>query len=92
MNYSAAKAGLIGATKALAKECAKRKVTVNCVAPGLIETEMIAGVPLEMVLPMIPMQRVGTPDDHNLHHAVRTKSPAHVAGEPGIYVARFRRS
>jgi 3-oxoacyl-[acyl-carrier protein] reductase len=63
VNYSAAKAGLIGATKALAKECAKKKVTVNCVAPGLIETEMIAGVPMEMVLPMIPMQRVGTPDE-----------------------------
>jgi 3-oxoacyl-[acyl-carrier protein] reductase len=63
VNYSAAKAGIIGATRALSKECAKRKVTVNCVAPGIIETEMIAGLPMEMVLPMIPMQRVGTPEE-----------------------------
>jgi 3-oxoacyl-[acyl-carrier protein] reductase len=63
VNYSAAKAGLIGATRALAKECAKRRITVNCVAPGLIETDMIADVPLDMVLPMIPMRRVGTPDE-----------------------------
>lgn len=63
VNYSAAKAGIIGATRALSKECAKRKVTVNCVAPGVIETEMIEGLPMEMVLPMIPMQRVGTPDE-----------------------------
>ena len=63
VNYSAAKAGLIGATKALAKECARRKVTVNCVAPGLIETDMSADVPLEHALPMIPMQRVGTPSE-----------------------------
>jgi 3-oxoacyl-[acyl-carrier protein] reductase len=63
VNYSAAKAGIIGATKALAKECAKRKVTVNCVAPGLIETEMIAEVPMDIVRPMIPMQRVGQPEE-----------------------------
>ena len=63
VNYAAAKAGLIGATKALAKECARRKVTVNCVAPGLIETDMSADVPLEHALPMIPMQRVGTPEE-----------------------------
>jgi len=63
VNYSAAKAGIIGATKALSKECAKRKVTVNCVAPGLIDTEMIAEVPMDIVRPMIPMQRVGTPEE-----------------------------
>ncbi|MEM9194037.1 MAG: 3-oxoacyl-ACP reductase FabG [Myxococcota bacterium] len=63
VNYSAAKAGIIGATKALSKELAKRKITVNCVAPGLIETEMIADVPMDMVLPMIPMRRVGTPEE-----------------------------
>ena len=63
VNYAAAKAGLIGATKALAKECARRKVTVNCVAPGLIETDMSAEVPLDRALPMIPMQRVGTPEE-----------------------------
>ena len=59
VNYSAAKAGLIGATKSLALETAKRKVLVNVVSPGFIETEMIAGLPLERILPMIPMGRVG---------------------------------
>lgn len=60
VNYSAAKAGIIGATKALAVELAKRKITVNCVAPGLIETEMTEDLPLEEALKMIPMQRVGS--------------------------------
>lgn len=63
VNYSAAKAGLIGATKALAKECAKRNICVNAVAPGLIETEMIGDLPMDRVLPMIPMQRVGRPEE-----------------------------
>ena len=60
VNYSAAKAGLIGATKALALELAKRNITVNAVAPGLIETEMIATAPIEEIVKHIPMQRVGT--------------------------------
>ncbi|OMH31678.1 3-ketoacyl-ACP reductase FabG2 [Motiliproteus sp. MSK22-1] len=59
VNYSAAKAGIIGATKALAVELAKRKITVNCVAPGLIDTEMTDDLPLDEALKMIPMQRVG---------------------------------
>jgi 3-oxoacyl-[acyl-carrier protein] reductase len=63
VNYSAAKAGIIGATKALAKELAKRKITVNCVAPGVIETDMIEGLPMDIVLPMIPMRRVGKPEE-----------------------------
>lgn len=63
VNYSAAKAGVIGATKALAIELASRKITVNCVAPGLIETEMTADVPLDEALKMIPMQRVGSVDE-----------------------------
>jgi len=63
VNYSAAKAGLIGATKALAVELASRKVTVNCVAPGLIETEMIDGLPLDEAIKMIPMNRVGQVDE-----------------------------
>jgi 3-oxoacyl-[acyl-carrier protein] reductase len=58
VNYSAAKAGIVGATKALAIELAKRKITVNAVAPGLIGTEMIAKVP-EFVVQQIPMRRVG---------------------------------
>ena len=59
VNYSAAKAGLIGATKALALELAKRKITVNCVAPGLIETEMVTEEVEEHALKMIPLQRMG---------------------------------
>ena len=63
VNYSAAKAGLIGATKALAAEVAKRNILVNAVSPGFIETEMTRDIPKERVLPMIPLQRFGTPDE-----------------------------
>lgn len=59
VNYSAAKAGIIGATKALAIELAKRNITVNCVAPGVIETDMIENIYKEEALKMIPMQRFG---------------------------------
>jgi 3-oxoacyl-[acyl-carrier protein] reductase len=63
VNYSASKAGLIGATRSLALELAKRRITVNSVAPGLIETEMIADVPVEEAARLIPMRRIGTPDE-----------------------------
>jgi 3-oxoacyl-[acyl-carrier protein] reductase len=63
VNYSAAKAGIIGATKALAVELATRNITVNCVAPGVIETAMIEKAPVEEILKMIPMQRLGSVDD-----------------------------
>lgn len=63
VNYSAAKAGLIGATKALAQEVAKRGVTVNAVAPGLIETDMIENAPVAEILPHIPMRRLGKPEE-----------------------------
>jgi 3-oxoacyl-[acyl-carrier protein] reductase len=63
VNYSAAKAGLAGAAKALAVELASRKITVNCVAPGPIATEMIAQAPLEEILKAVPMGRVGTPEE-----------------------------
>jgi 3-oxoacyl-[acyl-carrier protein] reductase len=63
VNYSAAKAGIIGATKALALELAKRDITVNCVAPGLIDTEMVAPEVLEEAMKIIPLRRMGTPDE-----------------------------
>ena len=63
VNYSAAKAGIIGATKALALELAKRAITVNCVAPGLIETDMTSEVPMDEVLKMIPARRIGKPEE-----------------------------
>lgn len=63
VNYSAAKAGIIGATKALSLELAKRAITVNCVAPGLIETQMIANLPLDDITKMIPLRRLGKPEE-----------------------------
>lgn len=63
VNYSAAKAALIGAAKALALELASRKITVNAVAPGLIETDMINEVIVEHSLPFIPMKRIGKPEE-----------------------------
>jgi 3-oxoacyl-[acyl-carrier protein] reductase len=63
VNYSAAKAGLIGACKALAREVGKRNICVNVVAPGLIETDMTANLPKDKILPMIPLGRFGRPDD-----------------------------
>lgn len=62
-NYSAAKAGLIGASKALAVELASRHITVNCVAPGLIETGMLHGALVEEILKQIPMGRLGKPEE-----------------------------
>ena len=64
VNYSASKAGVIGAAKALAIELGKRRITVNCVAPGLIDTEMLDdNLPLEDILKMIPAARMGTPEE-----------------------------
>ncbi|RKH62535.1 3-oxoacyl-ACP reductase FabG [Corallococcus aberystwythensis] len=63
VNYSAAKAGIIGATKALAVELAKRDITVNCVAPGLIDTEMVPPEVLEEAMKIIPARRVGRPEE-----------------------------
>jgi 3-oxoacyl-[acyl-carrier protein] reductase len=63
VNYSAAKAGIIGATKALAVELARRKITVNCVAPGIIETQMTTALPMDEVMKTIPMRRIGKPEE-----------------------------
>lgn len=63
VNYSASKAGIIGATKALAVELGKRQITVNCVAPGLIESEMTKDLPLDKLLESIPANRVGRPEE-----------------------------
>lgn len=63
VNYSASKAGLIGAAKALATELASRSITVNCIAPGIISTEMIKDLPVEEMVKMVPMKRLGRPEE-----------------------------
>lgn len=63
VNYSAAKGGVIAATKALSLELAKRKITVNCVAPGLIETDMTDELPIDEMKKMIPLRRMGKPQE-----------------------------
>ncbi|HAI30420.1 MULTISPECIES: 3-oxoacyl-ACP reductase FabG [unclassified Thalassospira] len=63
VNYAASKAGIIGAVKSLALELAKRKITVNAVAPGVIETQMTGDLPEDEVKAMIPMRRYGTTDE-----------------------------
>lgn len=68
VNYSAAKAGVIGATKALAQEVGKRNITVNAVAPGFIKTDMTEGLPEDELKKMIPVNRFGTPEE--VAHAV----------------------
>lgn len=82
VNYSASKAGLIGATKALAVELAKRKITVNCVAPGLIDTDILdENVPIDEILKMIPAGRMGNPDE--VAHAV-----SFLMDEKAAYITR----
>ena len=62
-NYSAAKGGVIAATKALALELAKREITVNCVAPGLVDTEMLPAEVVDEALKLVPLRRVGRPEE-----------------------------
>lgn len=63
VNYSASKAGIIGAVKALSLELAKRKITVNAIAPGIIDTDMIQDIPQDEVKKLIPMKRFGKPEE-----------------------------
>ena len=81
VNYSAAKAGIIGATKALAVELASRKITVNCVAPGLIDTEMTHGLAHDKALEMIPMKRIGTSKEV-------ASLVSFLCSEPAAYITR----
>lgn len=63
VNYSASKAGLIGAVKALAREIGRKNIFVNVVAPGIIETEMVAHLPKDRILPLIPLNRLGNVEE-----------------------------
>ncbi|QNM95943.1 3-oxoacyl-ACP reductase FabG [Chitinimonas koreensis] len=81
VNYSAAKAGIIGATKALAAELASRAITVNCVAPGLIDTEMVEPQVLEEAMKLIPAKRMGKPEEV-------AATVAFLLGEDAAYITR----
>ncbi len=91
VNYSASKAGIIGATKALAREMAKRKITVNCVAPGIIETDMTKDLPEEAVK-QIPLKRMGKPEEvAGLVNYLMSESAAYITGQVisvngGLYI------
>ncbi len=81
VNYSAAKAGVIGAAKALAVELARHKITVNCVSPGVIETEMLEGLPVDEIKKAIPMRRFGRPEEV-------ASLVTYLMGESAAYITR----
>jgi 3-oxoacyl-[acyl-carrier protein] reductase len=82
VNYSAAKAGMIGATKALAQEVARRNVTVNAIAPGFVKTDMTAGMDEKELANMIPMKRFGTAEEvANLAEFLASKKSSYITGQ-----------
>lgn len=82
VNYSASKAGIIGATKSLALELAKRGITVNCIALGVIDTEMIKDVPLDEVKKLIPMKRVGQANEvASLANYLMSEDASYITGQ-----------
>lgn len=82
VNYSASKAGIIGATKALSLELAKRGITVNCVAPGIIETDMIKDLPIDEAKKMVPMKRLGKPKEvASLVNYLMSEDAAYITGQ-----------
>ena len=82
VNYSASKAGLIGAAKALAREVGKKNILVNVVAPGFIETEMTAEIPKAQVLPLVPLNRLGKVEDvASVVHFLCTEEHMYVHGQ-----------
>ena len=82
VNYSASKAGIIGATKALSLEVAKRGITVNCVAPGVIESDMTEDLPKDKVLDMIPMKRFGTAEEvANVIEFLISENASYITGQ-----------
>ncbi len=91
VNYSASKAGLIGATKALSREVAKRNITVNCIAPGVIESDMTEELPPEIVK-SIPMKRMGKADEvASLANYLLSKEASYITGQVigvngGLYI------
>lgn len=81
-NYSAAKAGVIGMTKALAQEAAKKKVTVNAIAPGFIETDMTSNLPVDELKKLVPLNRFGTPNEvAALVGFLASEDSAYITGE-----------
>lgn len=91
VNYSASKAGIIGASKSLAREVAKRNITVNCIAPGIIETDMTENIPDEAVK-QVPLKRMGTPKEvASLVNYLLSEDAGYITGQVisvngGLYV------
>lgn len=82
VNYSASKAGIIGAVKALSLELAKRGITVNCIAPGVIETDMIKDLPVDEMKKLIPMKRAGKPEEvASLVNYLMSEDSSYITGQ-----------